>query len=281
MNETASPAQSYARVFSRLRKRISDGASTPSKLRLLYEAVGGEVLRGQESRSIDSIAKERFKSLFKRDRKKDRKVIQLHEYRPIRKAITDNPTEPTPATLGARFSDFLRQNKSDAKPDEIGPLLDQFLRFELPEIDALDAVRELRAQFRSQKVEQKEPYPGKRKAGDPIAFLIKHYGDEIRSGQVAPGRFVTIDKPLYLAVRNELLRERVKRSLGQLFDDIIGKGPRPRAYKRRVEACAAILESSELEAGKFFGGVRADRIAENQTFVERVGEGRPKRQSRF
>ncbi|WP_157081100.1 hypothetical protein [Novosphingobium naphthalenivorans] len=129
-------------------------------------------------------------------------------------------------------------------------------------MDALSAVRELRWQFNRPRVDVREPFPGKRAGSDPETFLLATYGDVIRDGSFGPGRLSNIDSALYIALQRDLSKKNPSETIGDFFErHATERGSATKAYARKAAACAELLGATEMEASRFFGGIRADRTS--------------------
>lgn len=107
------------------------------------------------------------------------------------------------------------------------------------------------------RVEAAKPYDG---IADPIEYLLEHYGEEIREGQLRAGRLCAIDPKLHDAVRYQLGKGQPSKTVGQFMDELAGyEQPSRTNYRRRIGALATLLGSTEAEAAKFFGSIHANR----------------------
>jgi hypothetical protein len=191
------------------------------------------------------------------------------------------PRHPSPKPLvgeaaslaSARFSHFLEHRGLDkSEAQRISALHQEFIEKELPEIPVLAVVQELRDQFYGEPVQVKQPYLGKtreKEFPDPKEFLFHHYGQEISKGRLTTGRLQEIDPLLYKSLYRDL--EDGSTTIGEVVE------PRGKPTTQKAVACAAILGTSSLEeAGRFFGGMRADRLAKHEDGADGGASGKKK-----
>lgn len=178
------------------------------------------------------------------------------------KLIKQEITAPIPDNIGRRFSQFLRER--GASDRDIAKELNLFLQQELPEFTALSAVRELREQYRSEKVRVTKPYPGRRSGVEAVAYLMEHYGDDIRSGLLGPGKLQKLDQNLYIGVQAELSQRTPPQTIGEFFDVNTAETKKGSPFQRRVRACAELLDTTEEDSARFFSGMRADRVKKSR-----------------
>ena len=171
----------------------------------------------------------------------------------IRSRRTAEHTTPEAADVRLRKLDALVEGNPSKPPSS-------FVRELFPELDVLDAVSELRDQFHSKKVVCKTRFPGRRSGTDAKAFTLEQYGDEIRSGALGPGRLETIDQNLYMSLRQRLESETPARSVAEFFAEHAAEEKQGSPLARRINACASILDTTPTDAGRFFAGVRPDRV---------------------
>jgi hypothetical protein len=167
----------------------------------------------------------------------------------------------TNSDITERFRRYLRDREL-LTPEIDGAIdhLSEFFQAELPEIDALPAVRELRWQAHRHKVEPKAPYPGKRQGVEAIPYLLREYGDEIRSGALGSGRLHTIDSSLCSAVVLDLRRANPPMTIGEFFAQQSGGRVPGTILQRRIRAFAEILDTTEPEAASLLAGKLVPRL---------------------
>ncbi len=171
--------------------------------------------------------------------------------------------------LSERFRVHLVENGIDGETAEkVRRALVEFIDREVPEINAIPAIRELRWQSQRKKIEASPPYPGLRNGADPIDYLMSHYGEAIRSGELGPGRLDRLDPLLHASVRSTLKAMEPSRSMAEFFTEQAGGRAPATMLQRRLEACTEILDSTPIDAAKFFSSVRAGRWQERQVAEE-------------
>lgn len=106
----------------------------------------------------------------------------------------------------------------------------------------------------------KRLWEGRGLDGSAVQFLQTTYAAELADGSLGPGRLQALDKRLYSAVRRELEQEVPKRSVEQLFREKLSDPSQERAYQRRATLAAKILGTDIVEATKFLGTLRLDRL---------------------
>ena len=160
------------------------------------------------------------------------------------------------ADSGRHFRNFLaRQGIVAEEAERLTELHNTFVKTELPEIDVLEAVQDLRDQWQGKKPNYAR-YRGRETDGDPRAHLIKHFGESIKAGRFSSGQLALADRALYDALRNDLAAD-PKRTVGDVFDELRQDPRRRSALVQRVDACAIVLGSSAEEAAAFFDTVRS------------------------
>lgn len=154
--------------------------------------------------------------------------------------------------------------------------MDRYVRQQLPDVEVLAAVNELRDQFQIRKRMQtrkefrsmtiaREPYPGLTTGIDPIAYVLEKYGDEIRSGILGSARLRKIDLKLYEALYDRLGRADPPMTVAGFFEKQqsgvqFGEGKQGALNARRVRALAVILGQPDADTMGFFSSIRSGHI---------------------
>lgn len=178
-----------------------------------------------------------------------RKFTDLIVSGPLQLANFENSSE--------RFFRYLNKiGVEEPLAREFAHKFSEFVSDEMPDLEVLSAVEDLREQHRAeQPVTPKRKYPGRRSStdADPVKFLDDVYGEEVRAGRLSVSRLQELDSALYQSLYTDM------KAQGKNVSDILN--PKARDYLRRATACAHILGiDSPEEAGRFFG-MRPNRIA--------------------
>lgn len=161
----------------------------------------------------------------------------------------------------ARFERYLIEKGMDApEAKHIGALLNDFVHEKLPEIGVLATVQELR-DLKLRKTSYYPPYPGRKRGGNPIEFLITHYGDDIRLGKVTTGQLISIDRSLYDAARSDL--SITGRKIGSLFDEMRMVDRGSTKAMRKLLCAATLLNGTPEETASFFDSLRPATLAKS------------------
>lgn len=230
-----------------IQKRDNDKESLPIELEAAIEELVSDIDTAQ---TLDKLSRDAFMGKFA-DRFGKRRQDESERPAPLSEAEAKSASD--------KFRIFL-ERQGLGKPDaaRIAALHATFVQKELPELSVLAAVQELRNQFSPVPVKPKNPYPGKRVYPDARKFLIDNYGEEIDNGQMTPGKLQELDKALYMALYRDV--DGTTETVADLVE------PKGKPYAKRAAASATILgASSPEEAGRFFGGLRVDRIAKHES----------------
>lgn len=170
--------------------------------------------------------------------------------------------------LGSGFGEYLRRTQSldsnfKAKhASHMGQLLESYLSRQVPEIELIGVVRDLRKLLHAEKIDGPlAEYPGRKAGVSAVEFTRTHYADAIRSGSLGPGQLQLIDKKLANALRHELASEEPARSVSDFFNEVYGwRKERTSPLQLKLQLCARLLGVTEIEAAEFLSGIRPDRV---------------------
>lgn len=190
----------------------------------------------------------------------------------LRRYLEQNPdnylaSDIYPSSLIADFEAALRA-RGVANTEEVVEILRTLALSDKASVEIFNAVDELRTQYHGERVSLKVAYSNT--VGNPVEFLLKNYGEEIRSGKLGSGQLQLTDPNLYKYASAELKGQ--GKTIGELFEEQRQDAGRAGSnVARRARAAATILNTSEVEAAKFFRSLHPERVrAPEEKKIERA-----------